>query len=220
MNLLYRILRLAWKFIFFQTMRIHCINPDVIDRPGGYVLAVTHLSHLEVVCVGVMARRQIHWISRKEFYTHWLSRLLLNLLGCIKVDRQGVSVSSIRSAIEHVREGKIVGIFPEGGVVRGDELVIRGGAIKRGMCSIAIRGGVPIVPVVVLGVDRLNCVGPWLPFKRAKVWIAYGEPIYPPDGTRSTRQTREQLADRARASYQDLYAQLQRKFGVRDCDVP
>lgn len=219
-NLLYRIIWLFWKLVFFQTIRIHSMNPDMLNRRGGYVLAVTHIGHLEVVCAGVMTHRQIRWIARKEFYRHRLIALFLKAAGCIKVNRQGIPASTIRAAVRAAREGQVIGIFPEGGVVRGQDLAIRGGQVKRGMCSIAIHATVPIIPAVILGTQNLNCVSPWLPFRRGRLWIAFGDPIEAPAGGHSTRATRNLMAERVRHSMQDLYGRLQAQYGVDDRDVP
>lgn len=208
------------RFVFAQTMRIYSLNPQHLRRPGGYVLAVTHVSHLEVTVAAVMSRRRIRWIARKEFYRNRFASWLLDSVGCVKVNRQGVPVSSIRSAISLARDGQVVGIFPEGGVVSGQHLAFRGGPVKRGMCSVAIRAGVPIVPCVILGTEKLNGVRPWLPFLRGRLWVAAGEPIYPPEQTLCTREHRRELAEKVQASFRQLYQQLQKDFDVRDEDVP
>ena len=58
---------------------------------------------------------------------------LLRKLHAFEVRRAGVPVSTIRTAIERLGQGRIVGICPEGGVMRGTESCVRGGDIKRGV---------------------------------------------------------------------------------------
>ena len=77
----------------------------------------------------------------------------------------------------------------------------------------AIRAGVPVVPCVILGTARLNRVGPWLPAKWGRLWVAYGEPIEPPAG-RSTKRRREELARRIEAAYVSLYEEMVREMDV------
>jgi 1-acyl-sn-glycerol-3-phosphate acyltransferase len=122
-------------------------------------------------------------------------------------------VSSIRYAIARAKEGHVVGICPEGGVVCGADACFRGGRIKRGVCSVAIHARVPVVPVVMLGTARLKTVGPWLPAKWGRLWVAYGRPIVPPAG-RSTRKSREELARRIEAAYVELYDEMNRTMAV------
>ncbi len=219
MNPLYHLARAIWVVIIAQTMRIGYINRNVLRRQkGGCILAVTHLAHLECVFSGMLTGRDIHWVTRKEFYVPGPASWLLAALNCIRVNRQGIPVSTIRTSIRKSREGHVIGIFPEAGVVRGKDLAIRGGPIKRGACSIAIHSQKPIIPCVILGTDKLYRVEPWLPFLRGRVWVALGEPITPP--LTSTRQTRSEMAEQLRAAYRDLYGRLQKEHGIRDSDVP
>ena len=220
MDLLYRISRLGGRFTFFCTMRAHVLNAEHAERDGGYVLALTHLSHLEPMCASILSRRRIDWMTRKEFFKYRLVATYLKACHAFLVNRQGIPVSAVREAIRRARDGRAVGICPEGGVAQGARAAIRGGAIKRGCCTVSLRAGVPIVPCVMLGTDKLNRVAPWLPFKRAQVWVAYGEAIYPPAGMRSTRASREALAARLAASYRELYGELRAAYGICDSDVP
>jgi 1-acyl-sn-glycerol-3-phosphate acyltransferase len=167
----------------------------------------------------VLVRRQIRWMARREFFRHRPFAWYLRRCGAFAVNRQGVPVSAIRQAIAIAREGQVVGICPEGGRVHGPSAAVRGGKIKRGVCSVAIRSGVPVVPCVMLGTPQLNRVGPWLPAKRATLWVAYGEPLAPPSG-KSTRATRDALRDQLSAAYMKLYDELRDRFELEDATVP
>src|SRR5947199_323970 len=78
----------------------------------------------------------------------------------------------------------------------------------------------PIVPCVMLGTDKLNKVKPWLPFRRAHIWVAFGNPIYPPAGCRSTRATRAELATQISAAFGEIYAGLRQRHQICDSTVP
>ena len=218
-GLIYRISKSLGKFTFLCTMNTHVLHPDRVEREGAFILAVTHLSHLEPCCASILVRRNIDWMTRKEFYKFRVAEWYLRAIDAFKVNRQGIPVSAIRTAIERLRIGRLVGICPEGGVVHGPEAAVRGGPIKRGVCSIAIRAQVPIVPCVILGTHELNRVGPWLPFKRATIWVGYGEPIDPPAG-KSTRGARIELADQIVNAYRALYAELRETYNISDSWVP
>jgi 1-acyl-sn-glycerol-3-phosphate acyltransferase len=220
MDLLYRISRAAGRFTFFCTMRTHVLDAQRAEREGGYVLALTHLSHLEPMCASILSQRHIHWMTRKEFFKYRLVGAYLRACNAFRVDRQGIPVSAVREAIARARHGHAVGICPEGGVTQGARAAFSGGAIKKGCCTVALRAGVPIIPCVMLGTDKLNRVGPWLPFKRAEIWVAYGEPIYPPAGAKSTRASREVLSKMVVSSFMQLYAELRQQYGICDSTVP
>jgi 1-acyl-sn-glycerol-3-phosphate acyltransferase len=220
MGLFYWMSRLSGRFAFLCTMRTHVLHAERNKLSSGYVLALTHLSHLEPMCACVLNKRPIDWMTRKEFFKYRGVARYLEMCNAFRVNRQGIPVSAVRTAIERAWRGRVIGICPEGGVASGARSALRGGAIKRGCCSVAIRAEVPIVPCVMLGTDKLNRVGPWLPFKRAEIWVAYGEAIAPPAGVRSTRATRRALAERLSEAYQALYAELRETYGIEDASVP
>ncbi|HEY7118529.1 MAG TPA: lysophospholipid acyltransferase family protein [Tepidisphaeraceae bacterium] len=220
MSLLYRAGRRIGRFIFFCTMRAAVDNPQAPRRQGGFVLAVTHLSHLEPFCSSTLSRRQIDWVTRKEFFHPRPIAWLLRAIHAIRVDREGVPISTIRTAVHRLRQGRVVGIFPEGGVRTGAEAAIRGGSIRKGCCSIAIHANAPVIPCVMLGTHTLNALGPWLPFRRGRIWVAYGEPIFPPSGVKSTRMTRERLAREIAGAFRQLYTRLCERYQICDSSVP
>ena len=158
-------------------------------------------------------------MTRREFFHFRPVAWLLHRVGAFSVNRQGVPVSSIRRAIDIAREGEVVGICPEGGRKLGLEAAVRGGQIKKGVCSVAIRSGVPVVPCVMLGTPQLNQISPWLPARRGKLWIAYGEPVTPPLG-KSTRAKREALRTQLSDAYVRLYEELRTRFSLDESTVP
>jgi 1-acyl-sn-glycerol-3-phosphate acyltransferase len=218
----YRLGQYIGRFVFFNTMNVEIIRPELAEAPGGYVLAPTHLSHLEPFCLGILVRRKVDWMARVEFFRWRVLALLLRALDAFSVNRHGVPVGAIRTSVRRAREGRAIGIFPEGGVATGRASVIRGGPVKKGACVVAQRAGVPIIPCVVLGTDRLNRVEPWLPFRRARLWVAFGEPLYPAavTGTLTRRQARDRVAADLQRRYQSLYCELREKYGIVDADVP
>jgi 1-acyl-sn-glycerol-3-phosphate acyltransferase len=220
MGVFYRVSRVLGRFAFFCTMRTHILGEERAAVTGGYILALTHLSHLEPMAACILSRRPIDWMTRKEFFKYRPVAWYLNMCNAFRVNRQGIPVAAIRAAIVRARSGRVVGICPEGGVAHGAQAAVRGGAIKRGCCSVSLRSGAPIVPCVMLGTHELNRVGPWLPFKRAEIWVAYGEAIYPPAGLRSTRAIRHAMSQRLAQAYRSLYHQLCTTYGLSDAWVP
>ena len=216
----YSLSKLACRFVQVQCVRVAATGLENLPKSGGYQLAVTHLGHLEPVVVGLLVRRYVRWMSRIEFYRYPVPRWLLNGVGAFRVHRQGVPVSAIRTAIDEVDRGGVVGLFPEGGRVVGEKAVIRGGRIKRGVCLIAQRTRRPVVPVVVLGAEKLNRAGTYLPFRRGHVWASFGVPIDPPKPTGDRRADRERLATQLEQAYQSQYRSLLATHRLADDQFP
>lgn len=211
--------RAAARFIALCTLRAKLIRPRLAERDGGYLLACTHLSHLEPFVISAYLDRHIDFMARIEFYGRWWSAMGLNLIGAFPVHRQGTPVSAIRTAVHRAAAGRVIGIFPEGGVAVGRNSVCRGGKVKRGVCLIAYRANVPIIPCVTLGTDKLNAVTPWLPFKRARVWIGFGDPIWP-DKSLPPRPARAQMAEKFESACVALCRELMAAHGLAEDAVP
>jgi 1-acyl-sn-glycerol-3-phosphate acyltransferase len=217
-NLAYALGKALCRTIGFLTVRPVILHRERFESlPGGFILACTHLSHLEPVIVGTLVGRKIDWISRLEFYRYHLIAAALRALDAIPLNRQRAGHSSFRIAIRRIGQGRIVGIFPEGGVALGADSVLHGGPIKHGVCVLAQRSGRPIVPVVVVGTEHLNRVGPWLPFRHARVWLIFGRPVHPKqlrEGGR--REYRRRLAEELAGEFRKVYRELCASCSVRE----
>ena len=196
------------------------LRPELAERPGGYVLACTHLSHLEPFIVWTLVRRKIDWMARVEFFRNRAMAAVLYAADAFPVNRFGVPVSAIRTAMARARDGRVVGIFPEGGVATGAASACRGGPIKQGACLVAIRAGVPIVPCVVLGTHALNRPEPWLPFRRGRVWVAFGPPIEPVRDAPCPKAARRAMSRQLGDAFCSLYAELRERYDIPDASIP
>jgi 1-acyl-sn-glycerol-3-phosphate acyltransferase len=125
----------------------------------------------------------------------------------------------MREGLRRLARGEAVGIFPEGELMQGDQSVLRGAKIKQGVCLLAARSGRPVIPVVVLGTNKLAKLGPWLPAKRGRLWIAAGRPICVEQSV-STRRGREEFAKQLIAEYVRLYAEVREQYDLPDSILP
>jgi 1-acyl-sn-glycerol-3-phosphate acyltransferase len=210
-----------------KCVRRLCIRQTVLDRErahppagGGLILACTHLSHVEPFLISEAVRRQVRWMARIEFYRWRLGAAILNLGGAFPIDRFGQSLPAVRTAIRLVDGGHLVGIFPEGGVVQGRLSVLRGAPIKQGVCTIAVATRAPVVPVVVLGTEKLNHIRPWLPIRSGRIWMAFGRDVLPPARGPSRRADRAEMAARLQAEFVRTYQHLLQETGLKDEQVP
>ena len=217
--MLHRIARRFAGAVFSNTMRVGAVDLERANRPGPYLLACSHVSHLDPFCVSVLLPRQISWMARIEFYRQRWSAWLLAAVHAFPVNRQGVPVRAIKTALARLAQGEVVGIFPEGEIKGRGESVLFGGRIKRGVCLLAQRSGCPVLPCVVLGADKLTAVDPWLPRLRGRLWIACGELIEPIPGP-NRRAARAEMAAKIEAALVKLYVQLRDEHGLDDSVVP
>jgi 1-acyl-sn-glycerol-3-phosphate acyltransferase len=218
----------AWAYWFGRFLcqiPFHlCVKAEMVDAHyadcGGCILACTHMSHLEPPVLSVLLRRRIDWMARIEFYGIPPLAWLLRAIDAIPVRRYGVPVQAIRAAVARAKSGRIIGVFPEGGVASGKASVCHGGPIKLGSCLIAMAAGMPIVPVVVLGVESLNHPRAWLPTRSSRVWVIFGRPLVPPVSQPGRAFAAERRAQRAEMSAElqrrfiELHAELHRRYNI------
>ncbi len=220
MDRIYRACHAAGRFTLFCTMRLHLIRPEAARTPGPFILACTHLSHLEPFLSSVLVPRPVDWVTRVEFFKYRPVARFLRLINAYEVRRFGVPVSAIRTSIRRLERGRIVGICPEGGVVRGTDSCLRGGPLKKGACLIAYRTGAPVLPCAIIGADKLNAVGPWLPFRRGRLWIAFGPRLIHAPKHLDKRRAREHMARELQAEYVKLFDELKSTFAIDEKSVP
>jgi 1-acyl-sn-glycerol-3-phosphate acyltransferase len=201
-----------------------CVKVEVVDayyaNRGNCILACTHMGHLEAPALSLLLRRRIDWMARIEFYRYRPLAWMLRMLDAIPVRRHGVPAQAIRTAIERAKSGRMIGVFPEGGVATGTASVCRGGPIKQGTCLIAMAAGVPIVPVVVMGVEALSHSRAWLPTRSSRLWVIFGRPLMPPPSQPGRAFAAERRAQRAEMSVQlqhrfmELHDELRRRYEI------
>jgi 1-acyl-sn-glycerol-3-phosphate acyltransferase len=223
----YLLCQLLGRHILWATQRMNVIRPQMAERDGPFILALTHLSHLEPIIASAMLRRRpIDWLSRAEFFRYRPIGAFLRTIGAICIRRQGVSANAIRCAIDRLRDGRVIGICPEGGVTHGPRSMMRGGAMKHGVCLISSRTGAPVLPCIMLGADRLNRVPPWIPFRRSRLYVAFGDSlIYPPTLKKNAsrcerRAAREAMAADLSQQFQALLKETMETLGMPETFVP
>ncbi len=170
--------------------------------PGGFVLAPNHVSNLDPWPLGMplWPRRQLHWMAKVELFKPVVRRII-TWGGAFPVRRGEGDEGAIDTAVERVRAGDIVVIFPEGtrkekGLVKRHQSRPRTGAAR-----VALRAGAPLVPAAIGGTDRLLRLGP--------LKVAYGPPVELSDleGTEE-REAAKEATDRLMAAIAKLQETL------------
>jgi 1-acyl-sn-glycerol-3-phosphate acyltransferase len=144
----------------------------LVDGQGA-VLVCNHRSSVDPFFVQTATRRKTHWLVAREYCEHPAFRWFLRTCEVIPVGRGGVDTAATKAALRIVKEGGLVGMFPEGRINMTRELLL---PCRPGAALIAIKAGVPLVPVYISGspYDRY----PWSPFfMTARVSVRFGEPI-------------------------------------------
>lgn len=152
-------LRLIYKLLF----RLEAHGLEHIPAEGGVLLCSNHLSNLDPPTIGILLQRKVHFMAKKELFDVFGFGWLIKQLGAFPVKRGGVSKESIKTALTLLREGHVMGIFPEGTRNKGEDASIG----KRGAATFALRSDAAVIPVAIIGNYKL--------FRKMKV--VYGPPV-------------------------------------------
>ena len=215
----YSLVRGFWRFAFFWTMRVRVAGLENVPNSGGCILAVAHVSHTDPLVVSALTTCKISWMSRVEFYHNPIARILLDAVGAFPVDRKKPGLYPIREAMRRLERRGVVGIFPEGEIVNGPDSVCRGGPIKAGAMYLSALTGCPVVPILVLGTDKLSSPGPWLPARRGRLWLRVGMPITA-DASERHRTGRAAASQRLARAFQELFQSSRATWNLPDDILP
>jgi 1-acyl-sn-glycerol-3-phosphate acyltransferase len=209
----------SMKLLFGYVARVHLVRPDNANHDGGFLLAANHISHFDPFIISSVVRRKIDWMAMAEFFPLPFLGFLLRAVDAFPADRDRADRATIRTAIERLKHGRIVGLFPEGGIRDGARSLLEGAPLRPGAATLAHIAGVPILPCVIVGSDRLYSKKRWLPMRRTPVWIAFGNLIpHFPDLEKSA--ARAFIERELAAAFKTLYAELRENFSLTADDLP
>ncbi len=207
------------KLLFGYSARIYVVGCEHANRAGGFLLASNHISHFDPPIISSVTRRKIDWMAMAEFFPVPGLGHFLRAVDAFPAARDRADRKTIRIAIERLKKGRIVGVFPEGGIRDGARSLLEGAPSRAGASTLAHMAGVPIVPCVILGSDRLYAKRNWLPLRRTPIWIAFGRAIsHFPELEKSV--ARERIEQELTAAFQRLYAEQREKFQLTSDDLP
>lgn len=168
-------LKTFWKYL---GLRFDSAGVENIPREDGAILAMNHIGYLDFALIGTCAlpvKRYVRFMAKKELFDNKIAGPLLRGMHHISVDRSSGSASFV-AALRALKSGEIVGIFPEGTISVSFELK----EFKSGAVRLAMGAGVPVIPAVVWGSQRIWTKKVKRNLKRNKfpISVSFGEPLY------------------------------------------
>ena len=206
------IIRLIKTMLRFQGIQMSVAGSENLPDTGGALLALNHTGYFDFIFGGTTAnlhgRRLVRFMAKKEVFDVPVVGALMRKMKHIPVDRSvGAGASALDVAVASLRAGNLVGIFPEATISRSFEIK----DIKTGAARIAKEAGVPLIPVVLWGSQRVWTKGHKKRLGRHHfpVWVQVGEPLaltgVVEDDTAKLRETMKIMLDRLRSEYETEY---------------
>lgn len=138
---------------------------------GPVVIAANHIGVLDGPLMAIASRRPVHVLTKREMYEGRLGGFLM-ASGQIPVHREGPDPAAVRTALRVLRDGGVIGVFPEG--TRGAGEVDH---VKPGAAYLAMAAGATVVPLVFLGTRLPGGSNNSLPPPGSPIVMSFGEPF-------------------------------------------
>lgn len=224
--------RKAWAFVksvlltfYGLLIRIRVVGREHLILPirSGFVVAANHLTGADSIVIQLALKTRVFFLAAARwFYSRFVGFWMRNLCDTMPVatGKGFENLPTLRRSVLMLKNGEVLGVYPEGDLNRSGGI----DHIHAGTAWLAVRAGVPVVPVYVTGL-KLGPVPnskPWLNeacegffsvvgnLLNRNIVVAIGEPILPPDKTpRSAEELRRELASinqQLREEFQRLQA--------------
>ena len=148
------------------------LGKEHIPKQGGFILASNHRSNLDPLLIGLSFNRRISYMAKDSLFRSPIMRSFLHYVEAFPV-RRGVSdVRALRETLRRLKRGLPVVVFPQG-TRQGSGVK---GKIHSGIGFLAVKGGVPVIPIHIDGSDKILPPKSRFP-KRGRITISFGKPL-------------------------------------------
>ena len=194
-------------------MRLTAEGLEHVPRSGPFVLAPVHRSNMDILIVAICTKRRMRYMGKDSLWKHQPASWLLSALGGFPVSRDVADREAVDRCVGVLVGGEPLVLYPEGERKNGP--VVQ--PLKDGAAYIALRAGVPIVPVGIGGSEHVMSRGSKM-IHPHKVHVVVGPPITAPpsDSGRVTKAQRGALTEQLHASLQELFDRAEARANKRD----
>jgi 1-acyl-sn-glycerol-3-phosphate acyltransferase len=170
---------------------VRVVGAQNLPSEGPAIVAANHISFFDTVVLMLSVPRKTYFVGKAEYMDSWKTRALFPALGLIPIERTAArqAVAALGVAADTLRKGHVLGIYPEGTRSR-DGLLHKG---HTGVAQLALMTGAPIVPVGLVGTDRIQPIGARVPRPYRHAEIRFGHPLDPAAYGGSARRRRQQM---------------------------
>lgn len=145
--LLAQVRALSWLYVrAFHRMESNLGRGDPVPPEGPAILVANHRSGVDPLFVALLTKRRVYFLMAREYYELPGLKWIFKGLRCIPVNRDGTDLGATKAALKLLHEGKVLGIFPQGGIREPDDQLDEG---KSGVALLALKTGAPVVPFYI-----------------------------------------------------------------------
>lgn len=168
--MLYNVLRFIINIILRIVYKIEVVGNNHVEDNKAYIIAANHMNNLDPLLVIItFCKRKIHYIAKKELFDNKILKFILDRCYAIELDRTKNDVKALKNSLKVLKDGKLLGIFPQGTRVKSADDDIS----KAGIGMFAIRTNTPVLPISIIPENDYKLF--------SKIKIVYHETYYVPD---------------------------------------
>lgn len=145
--MLYGIAKFIFKIYFFFINKITLKGTENIPENGGIVLCSNHINWLDPILIGICVKRKIYFMAKAELFSNKFFAFIMKSINAFPVKRGTADISAIKKSFNIIKNGEILGIFPEGTRSKTGKLL----PAEPGASVIALKTNAPVIPVRVQG---------------------------------------------------------------------
>lgn len=176
-DLYYNVVHAIGSAIFWGSSRPVVLHRERADVAGPFILAATHLSPFDVPLLIRHTPRKLDFVSIVEVFRHPFVAWFYGSMNAFPLDRSKPDGPTVRIILDRLERGRAVAMFPEGGIRTMETSVLSGGRMRPGAARLAQMAGVPLVPAVVVNSGIYHRISSWLPLRRVRYGVIYGQPL-------------------------------------------
>jgi 1-acyl-sn-glycerol-3-phosphate acyltransferase len=206
------------RLLFTVTCRVRVVILAPVPKHGALIMASNHISHFDPPILSGFFPRRLDWLAMEELFRSPSGKRIFTWLNCIPVERGGTDRTSLRQALQRLADGRVIGIFPEGGIRAGEWSILNGAEMKPGLPALSIHSGAAIIPCALIGSDRLY--KPSNGLRRTTLHLVIGEAIEPPSKDAKQPGARERFSAELSKAFTSMRDEAVARFALPPEDLP
>ena len=165
----YKIFKVLCRFWYGLILRTRVIGAENIPADGAFILAANHVSNWDPPFLGTFIDREVCYMGKEELFKNPVMAAICRGLHVFPVKRGAADKTAIKTAVKILKDGKCLGIFPEGTRSKTGKL----GKAEAGVSLIAAMTKSPIIPAAIVNTEKIFTREAILP----QLAVVYGSPI-------------------------------------------
>lgn len=168
-----RVLRVTVAWVISALYRTRVVGAGNVPAAGGAILAGNHISYGDPVLLWCRSPRPVHFMAKSELWRNAVIGWALDQIWAFPIKRGEADRAALTRASAYLKGGEVIGVFPEG-----TRNVDGAAEAQGGVAFLALRNGVPVVPVGISGTELMRPKGA-KGIRFPRIVISFGVPIDP-----------------------------------------